>query len=163
MLKKLYFHLSDERIYVFNIKRTIRVDEEDFTKWIVSINPQNELGVSEVVVTTDDCMIDTIGGESLVAIKINPPENEQTIPLETEKTIPLETEKTETDPDKWTINVESNADYIENWSVRGKIRWTEDGGLEILKDDGYRVRLSGYIRKFDVDDEKQVITVRYKN
>lgn len=155
MLKKLYFHPTDERAYVFDIKRTIRVDEGDFTKWIVSVNPRNELGICEVVVTTDDCMIDTIGGESLVAIKITPPEKE--------KTIPLETEKTETDPDKWTINVESNADHIENWSVRGKIRWVEDGDLEILKDNGYRVRLSGYIRKFEVDDENQVITARYKN
>lgn len=65
--------------------------------------------------------------------------------------------------DKWTINVKSNVDYIENWSVRGKIRWTEDGSLEILKDNGYRVRLSGYIREFEVDDENQVITARYKN
>lgn len=147
MLKKLYFHLSDERTHVFDIKRTVRVDEGDFTKWIVSVDPQNELGVCEVVVTTDDCIIDTVGGESLVVFKLQP----------------VETEEAETDPDKWTINVESNADYIENWSVRGKIRWTEDGNLEILKDNGHRVRLSGYIRKFKVDDEKQVITVRYKN
>lgn len=145
MLKKLYFHLSDTHTHVFDIKRTVRVDEGDFTKWIVSVDPQNELGVCEVVVTTDDCTIDTIGGESLVVFKLQP----------------VETEKAETD--KWTINVESNADYIENWSVRGKIRWIEDGGLEILKDDGYRIRLSGYIREFEVDDEKQVINVRYKN
>lgn len=142
MLKKLYFQLSDERSHVFDIKRTTRVDEGDFTKWIVSVDPQNELGICEVVATTDDCTIDTIGGESLVVFKLPPVEEE---------------------PDKWTINVESNADYIENWSVRGKIRWTEDGSLEILKDDGHRVRLSGYIRKFEVDDEKQVIAVRYKN
>nr|DAU01739.1 MAG TPA: hypothetical protein [Caudoviricetes sp.] len=147
MLKKLYFHLSDERTHVFDIKRTVRVDEEDFTKWIVSVDPQNELGICEAVVTTDDCIIDTIGGESLVVFKLQP----------------VEKEKAETDPDKWTINVESNADYIENWSVRGKIRWIEDGGLEILKDDGYRIRLSGHIRKFKVDDKNQVITVRYKN
>lgn len=145
MLKKLYFHLSDECTHVFDIKRTIRVDEGDFTKWIVSVDPQNELGICEVKVTTDDCIIDTVGGESLVVIKIAPPENEGT------------------ETDKWTINVESNADYIENWSVRGKIRWTEDGSLEILKDNGYRVRLSGYIREFEVDDENQVITARYKN
>lgn len=148
MLKKLYFHPSDERTHVFDIKRTVRVDEGDFTKWIVSVDPQNELGICEVVVTTDDCIIDTVGGESLVVFKLYPLD---------------ETEKVETEPDKWTINVESNADYIENWSVRGKIRWIEDGGLEILKDNGYRVRLSGYIRKFEVDDEKQVITVLYKN
>lgn len=147
MLKKLYFHLSDTHTHVFDIKRTVRVDEEDFTKWIVSVDPQNELGIREVVVTTDDCIIDTVGGESLVVFKLQP----------------VETETTETDHDKWTINVESNADYIENWSVRGKIRWIEDGSLEILKDDGYRIRLSGYIRKFKVDDKKQVITVRYKN
>lgn len=83
MLKKLYFHLSDTRTHVFDIKRTIRVDEGDFTKWIVSVDPQNELGICEVVVTTDDCIIDTIGGESLVAIKITPPEKE--IPIETEE------------------------------------------------------------------------------
>ena len=158
MLKKLYFHLSDERTYVFNIKRTIRVDEENFTKWIVSVNPQNELDIGEVVVTTYDCMIDTVGGESLVVFKLYP--LDKTIPIENEQTVPLEAE---IEPDKWTINVESNADYIENWSVRGRIRWVEDGDLEILKDDGHRVRLSGYIREFDVDDEKQVITVRYKN
>lgn len=154
MLKKLYFHLSDERTYTFDIKRTIRVDEEDFTKWIVSVDPQNELGICEVVVTTDDCIIDTVGGESLVVFKLYP--LDETITIENEQTIPLEA-------DKWTINVKSNADYIENWSVRGKIRWTEDGSLEILKDNGYRVRLSGYIREFEVDEENQVITARYKN
>lgn len=148
MLKKLYFHTYEGRSYDFDIKRTVRVDEGDFTKWIVSVDPQNELGICEVAATTDDCTIDTIGGESLVVFKLHPLD---------------EAEKPETDSDKWTINVESTADYIENWSVRGKIRWTEDGSLEILKDDGHRVRLSGYIRKFEVDDEKQVITVRYKN
>lgn len=158
MLKKLYFHLSDERTHVFDIKRTVRIDEGDFTKWIVSVDPQNKLGICEVVVTTDDCIIDTVEGEFLVAIKITPPEEE--IPIENEQTIPLEAK---IEPDKWTINVESNADYIENWSVSGRIRWTEGGSLEILKDNGYRVRLSGYIREFEVDDEKQVITVRYKN
>lgn len=146
MLKKLYFHLSDTHTHVFDIKRTVRVDEGDFTKWIVSVDTDNELGICEVVITTDDCIIDTIGGESLVVFKLHPLD---------------ETEEAETD--KWTINVESNADYIENWSVSGKIRWTEDGSLEILKEDGHRVRLSGYIRKFEVDDEKGVITVRYKN
>ena len=158
MLKKLYFHLSDERSHVFDIKRTVRVDEGDFTKWIVSIDSQNELGICEVMVTTDDCIIDTVGGESLVVFKLYP--LDETITIENEQTIPLEAE---IEPDKWTINVESKADYIENWSVRGKIRWTEDGSLDILKDDGHRVRLSGYIREFEVDDEKQVITVRYKN
>ena len=54
MLKKLYFHLSDTRTHVFDIKRTIRVDEGDFTKWTVSVDPQNELGICEVVATTDD-------------------------------------------------------------------------------------------------------------
>lgn len=158
MLKKLYFHLSDERTHVFDILRTIRIDEGDFTKWIVGVDPQNELGICEVKVTTDDCIIDTVGGESLVVFKLYP--LDETITIEHEQTIPLEAE---IEPDKWTINVESKADYIENWSVRGKIRWIEDGDLEILKDDGYRIRLSGYIRKFKVDDEKQVITVRYKN
>lgn len=111
-----------------------------------------------MVAATDDCIIDTVGGESLVVFKLYP--LDETISIENEQTIPLEAE---IEPDKWTIDVKSNVDYIENWSVRGKIRWVEDGGLEILKDNGYRIRLSGHIREFEVDDEKQVITARYKN
>lgn len=133
MLKKLYLHTREGRSYDFDIVATAKVDKPGFTEWIVQVDTNNELGVHEVRASTDDSLI--IG---------NPP--------------PVEEE-----PDKWTINVESNADYIENWSVRGKIRWTEDGSLEISKDNGYRVRLSGYIRKFEVDDENQVITARYKN
>lgn len=158
MLKKLYFRTREGRSYDFDIKRTVRVDEGDFTKWIVSVDSQNELGICEVTITTDDCIIDTVGGESLVVFKLYP--LDETITIENEQTIPLEAE---TEPDKWTINVKSNADYIENWSVRGKIRWTEDGSLTILKDNGHRVCLSGYIREFEVDDENQVITARYKN
>lgn len=142
MLKKLYFHTHEGRSYDFDIVATAKVDKPNFTEWIVQVDTNNELGVHEVQASTDDCTFDVVGDDSLIIWELPPVEEE---------------------PDKWTINVESNADYIENWSVRGKIRWTEDGSLEILKDDGHRVRLSGYIRKFEVDDEKQVITVRYKN
>lgn len=142
MLKKLYFHTYEGRSYDFDIVATTKVDKPNFTEWIVQVDTNNELGVDEVQASTDDCTFDIVGGDSLIIWELTPVEEE---------------------PDKWTINVESNADYIENWSVRGRIRWTEDGSLEILKDDGHRVRLSGYIRKFKVDDEKQVITVRYKN
>nr|FAA03952.1 MAG TPA: hypothetical protein [Siphovirus LN-2020-2] len=141
MLKKLYLHTREGRSYDFDIVATTKVDKPQFTEWIVQVDTNNELGVHEVQASTDDCTFDIVGDDSLIIWELPPSE----------------------EPDKWTINVESNADYIENWSVRGKIRWTEDGSLEILKDDGHRVRLSGYIRKFEVDDEKQVITVRYKN
>lgn len=142
MLKKLYFHTHEGRSYDFDIVATTKVDKPNFTEWIVQVDTNNELGVHEVQASTDGYTFDVVGDDSLIIWELPPVEEE---------------------PDKWTINVESNADYIENWSVRGKICWTEDGSLEILKDDGHRVRLSGYIRKFKVDDEKQVISVRYKN
>lgn len=142
MLKKLYLHTHEGRSYDFDIVATTKVDKPRFAEWIVQVDTNNELGVHEVRASTDDYTFDVVGDDSLIVWELPPVEEE---------------------PDKWTINVESNADYIENWSVRGKIRWTEDGSLEILKDDGYRVRLSGYIREFEVDDENQVITARYKN
>lgn len=158
MLKKLYFHPYEGRSYDFDIVATAKVDKPGFTEWIVQVDINNELGVHEVQASTDDCTFDVVGGDSLIIWEL-PPIGEDN-PIEPE---PAECEIVEPRTDKWTVNVESNADYIENWSVRGKIRWTEDGSLEILKDDGHRVRLSGYIRKFKVDDENQVITVRYKN
>lgn len=148
MLKKLYFHTHEGSSYDFDIVATAKVDKPGFTEWIVQVDTNNELGVHEVQASTDDCTFDVVSDDSLIIWELPPVEEDDPV---------------EREPDKWTINVKSNVDYIENWSVRGKIRWTEDGSLEILKDDGHRVRLSGYIRKFEVDDEKQVITVRYKN
>lgn len=148
MLKKLYFHTYEGRSYDFDIVATAKVDKPNFTEWIVQVDTNNELGVHEVQASTDDCAFDVVGNDSLIIWELPPVKEDDPIAPE---------------PDRWTINVESNADYIENWSVSGRIRWTEDGSLEILKDNGYRVRLSGYIREFEVDDEKQVITARYKN
>ena len=148
MLKKLYYHEHEGRSYDFDIVATAKVDKPGFTEWIVQVDTDNELGVHEVQASTDDCTFDVVGDDSLIIWELPPVEEDDPI---------------EPEPDRWTINVESNADYIENWSVSGRIRWTEDGSLEILKDNGYRVRLSGYIREFEVDDEKQVITARYKN
>ena len=148
MLKKLYFHTHEGRSYDFDIVATAKVDKPGFTEWNVQVDTNNELGVHEVQASTDDCTFDVVGDDSLIIWELPPVEEDDPIAPE---------------PDRWTINVKSNADYIENWSVSGRIRWTEDGSLEILKDNGYRVRLSGYIRKFEVDDEKQVITARYKN
>lgn len=158
MLKKLYFHTSKGRSYDFDIVATAKVDKPNFTEWIVQVDTNNELGVHEVQASTDDCTFDIVGDDSLIIWEL--PTIEEDNPIEPE---PAEYEIVEPRTDKWTINVKSNVDYIENWSVRGKIRWTEDGSLEILKDNGYRVRLSGYIREFEVDDENQVITARYKN
>lgn len=158
MLKKLYSHTREGRSYDFDIVATAKVDKPGFTEWIVQVDTDNELGVHEVQASTDDCTFDVVGDDSLIIWEL-PPVEEDT-PIEPE---PDEYEVVEPRTDKWTINVKSNKDYIENWSVRGKIRWTEDGSLEILKDDGHRIRLSGYIREFEVDDENQVITARYKN
>ena len=158
MLKKLYFHTREGRSYDFDIVATAKVDKPGFTEWIVQVDTNNELGVHEVQASTDDCTFDVVSDDSLIIWEL--PAVEEDIPIEPE---PAEYEIVEPRTDKWTINVKSNVDYIENWSVRGKIRWTEDGSLEILKDNGYRVRLSGYIREFEVDDENQVITARYKN
>lgn len=158
MLKKLYFHTHEGRSYDFDIVATAKVDKPGFTEWIVQVDTNNELGVHEVQASTDDCTFDIVGDDSLIIWELPPVEEDNPIEPET-----AEYEIVEPRTDKWTINVKSNVDYIENWSVRGKVRWTEDGGLEILKDNGYRVRLSGYIREFEVDDENQVITARYKN
>lgn len=158
MLKKLYFHTREGRSYDFDIVATAKVDKPGFTEWIVQVDTNNELGVHEVQASTDDCTFDIVGNDSLIIWELPPVEEDD--PVEPE---PDEYEIFEPRTDKWTINVKSNVDYIENWSVRGKIRWTEDGSLEILKDDGHRIRLSGYIREFEVDDENQVITARYKN
>lgn len=158
MLKKLYFHTREGRSYDFDIVATAKVDKPGFTEWIVQVDTNNELGVHEVQASTDDCTFDIVGDDSLIIWELPPVEEDN--PIEPE---PAEYEIVEPRTDQWTINVKSNVDYIENWSVRGKIRWTEDGSLEILKDNGYRVRLSGYIREFEVDDENQVITARYKN
>lgn len=158
MLKKLYFHTNEGRSYDFDIVATAKVDKPGFTEWIVQVDTNNELGVHEVQASTDDSTFDVVGDDSLIIWELPPIEEDN--PIEPE---PAEYETVEPRTDKWTINVKSNVDYIENWSVRGKIRWTEDGSLEILKDNGYRVRLSGYIREFEVDDENQVITARYKN
>ena len=158
MLKKLYFHTREGRSYDFDIVATAKVDKPGFTEWIVQVDTNNELGVHEVQASTDDCTFDIVGDDSLIVWELPPIEEDN--PIEPE---PAEYEIVEPRTDEWTINVKSNVDYIENWSVRGKIRWTEDGSLEILKDNGYRVRLSGYIREFEVDDENQVITARYKN
>lgn len=158
MLKKLYFHTREGRSYDFDIVATAKVDKPGFTEWIVQVDTNNELGVHEVQANTDDCTFDVVGDDSLIFWELPPVEEDN--PIEPE---PVEYEIVEPRTDKWTVNVKSNAEYIENWSVRGKIRWTEDGSLEILKDNGYRVRLSGYIREFEVDDENQVITARYKN
>lgn len=158
MLKKLYLHTHEGRSYDFDIVATAKVDKPGFTEWIVQVDTNNELGVHEVQASIDDYTFDVVGDDSLIIWELPPVEEDN--PIEPE---PTEYEIVEPRTDKWTINVKSNVDYIENWSVRGKIRWTEDGSLEILKDNGYRVRLSGYIREFEVDGENQVITARYKN
>lgn len=159
MLKKLYFHLSDNRTHVFDIKRTIRVDEGNFTKWIVSVDPQNELGICEVVATSDDCIIDTIGGESLVAIKVTPPEKE--IPIEAEED-ELEVTTGEGHPPVWTVHIETPIG--KTWTTEGEMAWTEKGHMTVKGPDplSRTVYLSKDVREFDVDKQNHIVNARLK-
>lgn len=159
MLKKLYFHTREGRAYVFDIKRTIRVDEGNFTKWIVSVDPQNELGIREVVATTDDCIIDTIRGESLVAIKITPPEKE--IPIEAEKD-ELEVTTGDGHPPVWTVHIETPTGNT--WTTKGEMAWTEQGHMTVKGTEPLNrtVYLSKNVREFDIDKQNHIVNARLK-
>ncbi|BCL52105.1 hypothetical protein [Siphovirus Jomon_CT89] len=135
MLKKLYFRLSETRTHVFDITRTIRVDKPGYTKWVISVKSDNDLGVCEVVATTNDCTFDVIEDEVLVASKIQPAE--------------------------WTVNIEP--EYAKSWTVKGEISWTDEGGLEITDGHGTTTHLSERLCDFDVDKENRVITARQRN
>lgn len=141
MLKKLYFHLDKNRKYVFDITGTIKVDKPGFTKWVVSVDTDNELGIHEVVATTDDCTFDIVEDETLVICKLAPVE---------------ETE----DSEIWTVNIET-IDF-KFCTIEGEITWTKHGDLKVKTGDGRVNYLSSNLREFDVDDVSQVITARYK-
>lgn len=87
MLKKLYFHTSKGRSYDFDITGTIKVDKPEFTKWVVEVDPNNELDTWVVVATTDDCTFDIVGDDSLIIWELPPVEETK-------------------DPDIWTVNIE---------------------------------------------------------
>lgn len=53
MLKKLYFHTHAGLSYDFDIVATDKVDRPGFTKWVVQVDTDNELGVHEVQASTD--------------------------------------------------------------------------------------------------------------
>ena len=141
MLKKLYFHQDKTHKYAFDITGTIKVDKPGFTKWVIEVDPNNELGTWEVVATTDDCTFDIVEDETLVVCRLQPVE---------------ETE----DPDIWTINIE-RTDFT-FLTIEGEITWTRHGDLKVKTGDGRVNYLSSSLREFDVDDVSQVITARYK-
>lgn len=141
MLKKLYFHLLDTRTHVFDIKRTIRVDEGNFTKWVIEVDPNDELDSWVIVATTDDCTFDIIEDETLVVWELQPVE---------------ETE----DPDIWTVNIEKT-DFT-FLTIGGEITWTKYGDLKVKTGDGYVNYLSSNLREFEVDEVSRVITALYK-
>lgn len=141
MLKKLYFHQDKTHKYVFDITGTIKVDKPGFTKWVIEVDPDNELDTWVVVATTDDCTFDIVEDETLVVCQLPPVE---------------ETE----DPDIWTVNIEK-ADFT-FLTIEGEITWTKHGDLKVKPGDGYVNYLSSNLREFDVDDVSQVITARYK-
>lgn len=142
MLKKLYFHTHEGRSYDFDIVATAKVDKPGFTEWIVQVDTNNELGVHEVQASTDDCTFDVVGDDSLIIWEL-PPSDEAK------------------DPDLWTVNIET-IDF-KFYTIEGEITWTKHGDLEVETGDCRLNYLSSRLREFDVDDEKQVITARYKN
>lgn len=141
MLKKLYFHLDKNRKYVFDIKSTVRIDEPNFTKWIVAVDPDNDFGVCVVEATSDDCTVDIVEDETLVICKLAPVEEAK-------------------DPDIWTVNIET-IDF-KFYTIEGEINWTKHGDLQVETGDCRLNYLSSRLREFDVDDVSQVITARYK-
>lgn len=141
MLKKLYFHTSKGRSYDFDIVATAKVDKPGFTKWIVEVDTNNELGVHEVEASTEDSTFDIVGDDSLIIWELPPVE---------------ETE----DPDIWTVNIEKT-DFT-FLTIEGEIAWTKYGDLKVKTGDSCVNYLSSNLREFDVDDVSQVITARYK-
>jgi hypothetical protein len=141
MLKKLYFHQDKTHKYVFDITGTIKVDKPGFTKWVIEVDPDNEVDTWVVVATTDDCAFDIVEDETLVVCKLQP------------------VEKTD-DPDIWTVNIEKEDFTV--LTIEGEITWTKYGDLKVKTGDSHVNYLSSNLREFDVDDVSQVITARYK-
>ena len=141
MLKKLYFHTSKGRSYDFDIVATAKVDKPGFTKWIVEVDTNNELGVHEVEASTEDSTFDIVGDDSLIIWELPPVEDAK-------------------DPDLWTVNIE-RADFT-FLIIEGEITWTKHGDVKVKTGDGCVNYLSSNLREFDVDDVSQVITARYK-
>jgi hypothetical protein len=142
MLKKLYFHTHEGRSYDFDIVATAKVDKPGFTEWIVQVDTNNELGVHEVQASTDDCTFDIVGDDSLIIWELPPSEEAK-------------------DPDLWTVNIET-MDF-KFYTIEGEITWTKHGDLKVETGDCRLNYLSSRLRMFEVDDENQVITARYKN
>lgn len=141
MLKKLYFHTSKGRSYDFDITGTTKVDKPGFTKWVIEVDPNNELGTCVVVATTDDCTFDIVGDDSLIIWELPPVVEAK-------------------DPDLWTVNIE-RADFT-FLIIEGEITWTKYGDLKVKTGDSHVNYLSSNLREFEVDEVSQVITARYK-
>lgn len=142
MLKKLYFHTREGRSYDFDIVATAKVDKPGFTEWVVQVDTNNELGVHEVQASTDDCTFDVVSDDSLIIWELPPSEEAK-------------------DPDLWTVNIET-IDF-KFYTIEGEITWTKHGDLKVETGDCRLNYLSSRLREFEVDDENQVITARYKN
>lgn len=142
MLNKLYFHTREGRSYDFDIVATAKVDKPGFTEWTVQVDTNNELGVHEVQASTDDCTFDVVGDDSLIIWELPPSEEAK-------------------DSDLWTVNIET-IDF-KFYTIEGEITWTKHGDLKVETGDCRLNYLSSRLREFEVDDENQVITARYKN
>lgn len=142
MLNKLYFHTHEGRSYDFDIVATTKVDKPGFTKWIVEVDTNNELGVHELEASTEDSTFDIVGDDSLIIWELPPVEETK-------------------DPDLWTVNIET-IDF-KFFTIEGEITWTKHGDLQVETRDCRLNYLSSRLREFDVDDVSQTITARYKN
>lgn len=134
MYKKLYFRMPKSKTHIFSIKSTVRIDKPDYTKWVVSVDPDNDFGVCVVEATTDDCKFETIDEDVLIFSKIQ--------------------------PDEWTVHVE--AEGLKTWVLKGEISWDEQGSLTVDETAATTVHLPGIKYNFDVDKANRVIVARNK-
>lgn len=134
MYKKLYFRMPKGKTHIFSIKSTVRIDTPDYTKWVVSVDPDNDFGVCVVEATTDDCKFETIDEDVLIFSKIQ--------------------------PDMWTVHIKTEG--LKTWTLKGAISWDERGSLTVDETAATTVHLPGIKYDFDVDEVNRVITARNK-
>lgn len=134
MFKKLYFRMPKGRTHIFDIRRTVRIDEPEWTQWVITVDPDNDFGVSEVKATTDGCKFETIEDDVLIVSKLQ--------------------------PDEWTVHIE--AEGLKTWTLKGEISWDERGSLTVDEAADTTVHLPAIKHDFDVDEENHVIIARNK-
>ena len=134
MYKKLYFRMPKSKTHIFSIKSTVRIDTPDYTKWVVSVDPDNDFGVCVMEATTDDCKFEFIEEDVLIISKIQ--------------------------PDVWTVHIE--AEGLETWTLRGEISWNDEGSLVVYETADTTLYIPAIKHEFEVDEGNHVIIARDK-